>query len=296
MKTAHKLILTLFATATLALCSAAVYAERGPWQDNERPRMRGRGAELTEEKIDEIMAQLEQTDPEQAERLEKLRKENPVIFQIRLRRIARADRAERRGRRTRPGRDGVPGAMGGMNGMMPPMGPRGEMGGRGMEMVRRRETELLEWLEKNDPDRAEEFLKLKDENPRLYIKKMSSAIRRYREVIEMEKTNPALAAVIKEDIELKSRVSKLMRKFRTATDDEKEALRGELESLTSKRFDLIIKKKQLQYEDLKKKLEELKNNIKESEAELENLKNKKSEHIKERVEELINKTEKIRWE
>ena len=59
---------------------------------------------------------------------------------------------------------------------------------------------------------------------------------------------------------------------------------------------MIIKKKQLQYEALEKKLEELKNNIKQSEAELENLKGKKSDHIKERVEELISKTEKLRWE
>ena len=88
-----------------------------------------------------------------------------------------------------------------------------------------------------------------------------------------------------------------MKKIRGTTDDgEKQKLKGELEVLTGKRFDLIIKKKQLQYEDLLKKLEELKNSIKEREAEIETLKGKKADHIKERVEELINNTEKIRWE
>ena len=299
MKTTHKLILALFAMAVLTVWTTGVYAEQDPWQGDESPRSRSRGVELTEEKIDEIMAQLAETNPEQAEHLEKLREENPVIFKMQLKRIARGETANRRSRRNyAPGQGrGRPGGMDdGMPGRPQTRGMRGKTG-RGMEMARQKETELLEWLEKNDPDRAEEFSKLKKENPRLYLRKMSSAIRMYREIIEIEKTNPALAAVIKEDLGLKTQVGKLMRKFRTATDDEKETLRDELESLTSKRFDLIIKKKQLQYEDLKKKLEELKNNIKESEAELETLKSKKSDHIKERLDELIiSKSEKINWD
>ena len=221
MKTAHKLILALFVTALFAVCTTAVYAEDDPLADDQGPRARGRGVELTEEKINEIMTKLEETNPEQAQRLEKLREENPAIFQMQMRRIARGDTANRRKRKTRPGRGEAPGGM--MPGMM---SMRGERDGRGAEMARQKEAELLEWLGKNDPNKAEELSKLKDDNPRLYIKKMGSIIRKYRRVIEAEKNNPALAAVLKEDIELKGQVSELMRKFRTATDDEKETIRS----------------------------------------------------------------------
>ena len=291
MKTAHKLILAVLVTALLTIPMASAYTEDAPLPEDEGLRPPRRMIELSEEKIDEIMQGLTETSPQIAERLEKLREEDPDAFQMQIRRIAmKSSHRGRRGERMQP----PEGRGGGKYG-----GRRSETrdGGRGRDMMRQRETEILEWLEENDPNQAQELKTLKGENHRLYIKKMSSVIRKYNKVIDAEKTNPALAAVLKEDVELKSQTRALMKKIKAATDeDEKQELKTELESLTGKRFDLIIKKKQLRYEDLKKKLEELKNNIKESEAELENLKGKKSEQIKERVEELISKTEKIQWE
>ncbi len=293
MKTAHKLILALFAAAILTTCTATAYAEDDPWADDNRPALRGKKIELTEEKVDEIMAELAETNPAKAELLEKLRKENPDIFKAQIKRIAIG-----KSRRDNKGRMGQPG-MNGRDGQQMPgrRSSRGGRGGRGDGMVRQQETETLEWLEKNDPDSAKELLELKQENRKLYVRKMSYLVKKYRKIMEAEKTNPALAAVLKEDLELKSQTGILMKKIRGTSDDkEKQELKSELEVLTGKRFDLIIKKKQLQYEDLLKKLEELKNSIKESEAEMENLKGKKADHIKERVEALINKTEEIRWE
>jgi hypothetical protein len=294
MKTAHKLILTLFAMALLAVCSAAVYAEEDQGAEGEGLRPNYKGVELSEEKIDEIMQGLTETDPEMAKRLEKLRDENPEAFQMQIKRFAM--------RRTRDrGRDGKmsPGMMPGQPGGRYPRRSTARTSRRGLsrEMMQQKETEILAWLEKNDPNQAQELKNLKEENQRLYIKKMARTVRKYDKVIEAEKTNPALAAVLKEDIALKGQIRTLTKKIKTTTDnDEKQQLKTELESVVSQRFDLIVKKKQLQYEDLLKKLEELKNNIKESEAELENLKGKKSDHIKERVDELISKTERIRWE
>ena len=293
MKTAHKLIMTLFVAAILIACTATAYAEDDPWTDDDRPAQRGKKIELTEEKIDQIMAELAESNPAKAERLEQLRKENPDIFQAQIRRIAMGK--TRRGGKDRTRQPGVPEQMGRRS--TPSRGGRDGRGGRGAEMIRQQETETLEWLEKNDPDTAKKLLKLKEENRKLYISKMPNLVEKYREIMEAEKTNPALATVLKDDLEFKTQTGKLMRKIRgTSDDDEKEKLKGELEVLTGKRFDLLIKKRQLQYEDLLKKLEELKTRIKESKAEMENLKTKKADHIKERVETLINKTEKMRWE
>ena len=300
MKTAHKLTLAVFVTAILAICLPAVYAEQDPWTEDTESGPPRREVKLTDEKINEIMAELAANNPDKAERLEQLRKENPDTFNTVIARLA-MNKEGRRDRRSREDRM-MPGMPGGQMGRQTP-GERvpsrdGKGGpGYGHEMIRQQETETLEWLERNDPNEAKELLKLKEENHKLYIRKMSSAVKKYRKIMETEKNNPALAAVLKEDLELKRQTSDLMKKIRGTTDDgEKQKLKGELEVLTGKRFDLIIKKKQLQYEDLLKKLEELKNSIKEREAEIETLKGKKADHIKERVEELINNTEKIRWE
>ena len=70
--------------------------------------------------------------------------------------------------------------------------------------------------------------------------------------------------------------------------------RGKREKTMSK-FDLIVKRKQITYEQLRKELEELKERVKESEAEVEKWKKVKSEKVNERLEELIGRTEKFNW-
>ena len=205
MKTAHKLTLAVFVTAILAICLPAVYAEQDPWTEDTESGPPRREVKLTDEKINEIMAELAANNPDKAERLEQLRKENPDTFNTVIARLA-MNKEGRRDRRSREDRM-MPGMPGGQMGRQTP-GERvpsrdGKGGpGYGHEMIRQQETETLEWLERNDPNEAKELLKLKEENHKLYIRKMSSAVKKYRKIMETEKNNPALAAVLKEDLEL----------------------------------------------------------------------------------------------
>jgi flagellar motor protein MotB len=122
-------------------------------------------------------------------------------------------------------------------------------------------------------------------------------LKKYRRIFEAEKENPELAKVLKEDLELKEKRNKLLRRIRASTNDaEKKRLTKELEEVVSSRFDLIVKRKQIEYEQLSKKLEKLKEQVKRSEAEVEKWENVKDKEVKQRLEELISRAEKFNWE
>jgi hypothetical protein len=55
-------------------------------------------------------------------------------------------------------------------------------------------------------------------------------------------------------------------------------------------------KKQMQYDDLRKRLEELQKDVKVRESELETQKANKSKAVEERVAELISRAQKVNWE
>ncbi len=70
----------------------------------------------------------------------------------------------------------------------------------------------------------------------------------------------------------------------------------ELEEITSQRFDSIIKKKQIEYEQMRERLEHLQKRVQESQAEIEKWKASKADKVKERMQELIRGTEKFQWD
>ena len=65
--------------------------------------------------------------------------------------------------------------------------------------------------------------------------------------------------------------------------EQKELLEAELKGFISQRFDIIVKKKQLRYEKLQKKLEYLKKEVAENQTELATLKNQKESEVDKRV-------------
>ena len=77
--------------------------------------------------------------------------------------------------------------------------------------------------------------------------------------------------------------------------DKKKKLTAELETIVSDRFDLIVKRKQIAYETMSKRLEELKRQVRESEDKIDSWKKLKSEKVKERLEGLTSETEKFSW-
>ena len=171
-------------------------------------------------------------------------------------------------------------------------------GGRGerMQRMQRKHEKYLNWLKENYPQEAQELEKVRQENPELYMRRVMHSSRKYGRIAEAAKDNPELAAVLKEDLELKDERDEIIQKLRSAEDGDKEALTAELKEIVSKRFDLIVKRKQLQHKQLLEKLEKLKKQVEESEAEAEKWEATKDEKVESRLKELIERSEKFRWD
>jgi len=293
MKTTYGKILVLVMATIMLLATPlpcrAVEKEK-IWSEDE-PRRLHKRFELTEERIERIMNRLKETNAEKAEELSQLREKEPEKFKAELRKVTREqfgkrlrergkERSERHMRRPRGG--GTPGYPG--------------MRGMGMH---RRHGELLEWLEKHHPEEAERLRDLREDKPELFRKRMGLGLKRYAKIMEAEKENPELAAVLKEDLELKQQRDKLLRRVRKATDEqEKEKLVGELNEVVGARFDLIVKRKEREYEELRKRLARLRQQVQKSQANVEKWKDAdyKAENVKTRVAELVGGSEKFRWE
>ncbi len=306
MKTTYgKMLVLVMATIMLLAmplpCRAVDKEKEKIWSEDE-PRRLHRRFELTEERIERIMNQLKETNAEKAEELSQLREKEPEKFKAELRKLMRErfgrrfrergkERSERRGRR--PGVGGPPG-----------FGPPG-YGGPGMPEItamlgkgmHRRYGELLEWLEKHHPEEAERLRDMQAGEPGLFLRQMGLGLKKYGRILEAARENPELAEVLKQDLELKQQRDELLREIETASDDERQELIGELEEVISSRFDLIVKRKQIEYEQLLDKLERLKKRVEESEAKVDKWKDAefKKESVKARLEELVGETGEFKW-
>ena len=121
--------------------------------------------------------------------------------------------------------------------------------------------------------------------------------KRYHRIMEAEEDNPKVAEVLKEDLELKNQRDKLVGRIRASRDKKKtKKLAAELEDIVGQRFDLIIKRKQLEYERLRGRLKRLQSEVERKEAELQKNIDRKPQEVKERIEELLKKSEGIEWE
>ena len=181
------------------------------------------------------------------------------------------------------------------------LGERGERGPRGPEMgmMQQHYDEYIKWLEKNYPQKAEELKGLKDKNPRLYRRQVGYGMRKHRKIIEAEKESPELAKVLTESMELDGQRNKLIKKLRSTEDEaEKKEITGELEKVLGSKFDLTLKRKEIELGLLQKRLEELKKELKTNQENIGKWKDPefKQQQIKERLERLISDKEEFRWE
>jgi hypothetical protein len=296
MKTAVKIFLLSLPLILLAVCSSQAQASDAnappppPQAVSSSPQQPGgpmaefeKNRPMSQEDIANILEQIKQEDPNKAAKLEKLRKENPILFRMEIRRYAHPrgaepDSAESNRPHNRPG----------------------EMDLMGREKIREhmqaKENELMTWLQKNDPAKAKELEALKEKDPPAYTRRIMLEMKNYRQIIETEQTNPALAEVLKKDLVLKQKRNELLDQIKGTTDEaKKKELTAQLKTVVSDRFDLIVQKKQLRYEELKKKLEELQQNVKNSQTELENIKSKKTQQVDQQLKDLLDNSEKIDW-
>ena len=291
----------------------AVEADENIWSE-QQPETQRR-SRLTDERIEEFLDQLAEAHPERAEELRKLRKDNPEQFRKEIRetfaqrrRMGGHPGEEPRGQGRGGGRPGPgtgPGRMRGRGGPEREDRPRTEGKGQGggrerwRERMERRHDEYIEWLKKDFPEEAKRLTRLHEKDPENleeYIQQVIDSRGKYGEIMEAQERNLELAEVLKEEIELKRDRAKLLKKIRTAQPKQRKELMQKLEELVNIRFDLIVRKKQLRYEHLRRKLERLQKEVKEREAEVEKLKSKKAQFIKKRVEELTSKAEKMDWD
>jgi len=274
MKTNYAIILLILTlAAVLTVSSLPCWAQRTGeekkeekkediWEGPRPPRR----FELTDEEVERIMKKLRETDPGKAKELEKLRKEDPEEFQSELRQHGR----EEFGKIIR------------------------ERINKWREKIR---EEFIEWLGKNYRRDAAELAKLKGK-PELYWKKYELLKKKYWRIFEAEKRNPELADVLKEDLRLRERRDELLRKIKTEKDEKKrKELIAKLQQVVGDRYDLIIRQKQIAYERLLKRLEELKRKIRESRDKIAEFRQEKvrKENIKKQTEDLLKEIKKFKW-
>jgi len=267
------LVVTAAVTLTAALpCSANEGKEDDKSLFNE-PEPRGRRPwdwriELTEEEIGRILESLKKENLKAANELVKLREQAPEKFIEELRR----------------------------NG-----GPEYEkIVEEHRERARRqRRADFLDWLEKNYRRESRELASVKDRDPNLYEKRLDYFMReKYAPIREAERSNPELAVVLKEDLLLKERRDMLVMKIPAAKNErDKQRLVAQLESVVAERYDLILRRKQIEFERLLRWLEALQKRIERSRAEIAEAKKEevKAENVKERMKTLLEGKKKFPW-
>lgn len=287
MESKRGIILVLVVAAVVTLidlpCVAAESASKEDgndiWTQEEGPERgrglgRGRGGpgrrrpELTEEDINRIMEGLKQRNPEKAKELEDLRQKEPEKFLAELREHGREE--------------------------------FGEIIRERMEKWRQeRQAEFLKWLGEKVPKEARELAKLKDRDPDLYQKKYELARQKYGQISDTERRSPELAEILLADLKLQERRDELVGKIKAAkSETEKKKLNSQLEEVVSDRYDFIMRRKQMMYEWLLRRLEELQKQVNESKKEITKLRDEqvKTENVKERMKQLTEGTTKIKWD
>ena len=286
METNRAIILVLAMAAIVAVAALPCHAaqnddksiftegdERGPgpgFGPGRGPGREGPGRgrfDLTDEEVDQIMKSLKERSPEKAKELEDLRDKEPERFNAELRRHAR----EEFGKVVRERID---------------------------KWRQQRQTDFLEWLTKNLPEEAEELAKLKERSPDLYSEKYELVSKKYGRIYNESRRNPELEKVLIEDLRLQKRRDQLLGKINaTKSRREKQKLTEELEEVVGRRYDLIVRRKQIAYERLLKWLEELQNRVQESRADILKAQDAevKADNIEKRTEELLEEKKGFPW-
>ena len=231
-------------------------------------RGRPRPFELSDEMIKRVLDSIAKKDPAKAKELAKLREKDPEQFEIELRTSGREE--------------------------------FGKIFREQMESMKQKwQADYIEFLEKNYPQEAEDLKKHKDKDPEVYSRRFELSMRRYGAIFRASRENPELAVILKEDMELRDKADGLLKKIKeTKKEEEKKKLMAELREVANDRYDLIVRRKEIEYERLLKRLEELKKEVEENKAEITKWKDQqvKEENVKKRIEDLIKGLPKFKWD
>jgi hypothetical protein len=223
---------------------------------------------LDDQNMDRIMKGIQQRDPAKAKELAELRKKNVEEFKEEL----------------------------------------VQQGGKEIEQIGREQmearhqkdqAEFVDWLKTNYPKDADALAKMKEKDPQLYVKSYDRLMTQYGPIFRASKSNPELASLLKEDLDLKKKRDDLVTKIRNEkAQDKKQALGAELRDVVSRRYDLIVRKKEMAYEQLQTKLEGLQKQIQESKAEIGKWKapRTKQQNVQQHIESLTEGKIAFKWD
>ena len=237
----------------------------GPGPEGRETRRRW---ELPDDAIDRVMKSLEKSDPAKAKELAQLRQKDPESFK---REIGKYGSEEFR-----------------------------KIFMEHMEGRRRKwQADYIEWLQKNYPREAQRLSGQRDKDPDDYMKRFELSVSKYGEIFRASRENPELAEVLREDLELKEKRDDLLKKIKvTKEENEKKKLMAQLEEVARGRFDLIVRRKEIAYEQLLKKLEDLKQQLSQSKEEIVKWKDPKfkDENVKKHIDDLIKGLPRFMWD
>lgn len=313
MKT-HSTTLKLFAAALALMLSTLCLAapEEDIWSD-ERPRPE---RQMNPEQIEKMLDRIAEANPQAAEELRELHQNNPEEFQERVREMFRQRLQEMR--EQRPDKLEAPRGERGGFGPGPEGDDRGPKGkerrpdGPGImpdrdgrrnispEQMREKAQEHIDkymnWLQSNYPDEYQALNEIREKDPKVFERRLTLSAKKYGRIMATEEQNPELAEVFKEDLALKERRDQILKELRGADESTRETLKAELEKIVGERFDIIVYRKQLQYDELRQRLEQLQNELAKRETEVQDLKNRKAEATQSRMNELLSEAERIDWD
>ena len=134
------------------------------------------------------------------------------------------------------------------------------------EELRAEEAELLEFVQTQNPDLAEELARLKENNPDLYLQKL----RHIKHMRKMAEENPEAAALMK-DIHVRSReLHELGRSYHESdSDSEKAEIEAEIVDLATEIFEMKQRERTTRIDMMKQHIDELKQEIKDRQADKE---------------------------
>ncbi len=292
-------IVLLSAAALLVTSALPCLAEVNEPENvfEEFPERMFREFEPTEEMINRFMDRLKEAEPEKAEELVKLREKEPEKFKEEIKNIMREN--FRQMFREQRGRGGFAGGPEGRGQRGPEGRERGPRMGGLMARFAEVEEKFLVWLKEDYPEEANKLAEIKEKSPELYERQLHLLWMKYGRIFMIEGENPELAEVLKQQHELNRQRDELMRKIGKAKDEkEKQKLVERLGEVLGKKFDLIVRRKQIAFEQLRERLQELEKQVKESEAKVERWQKPefKQEQVKNRLAELVGKSEKFEWD
>ncbi|MBN1123811.1 MAG: hypothetical protein JXA82_02310 [Sedimentisphaerales bacterium] len=255
------------------------------WSNEEE---KSNQVEITKDQVEAILNQLEKNQPRRAEELKRLRQEDAVKFALEIRQIAQRMTQAREEEAVETKRPGTTTRTERTEDMT--------RTDRWREYLLDRLEEYMAWLEKNFPERAAELNELRKIDAEDFVNKVAVSRRRYEPIMRAQQRSPKLAEALKTDVELQDRRDILLEKIATAKEEERSGLIEELTGVVSNRFDIIIQKKLIKFEELEIKIERMRQSLEAEKRQLQELVNQKPQSTKERVAELLQAVEDAKQE